>query len=138
MSNGERISLKKLEQAITFFQKRWATLVLWIVPVSLVVILGLSIIYKSDQLDAFNAWISLILGFVATLLSIISTLLSFYNLEKANELNDENRQLMQKVEDKLNDLPDKTAQAVKTTFLNVDKSPQRKEVTEYDFEFEEL
>ncbi|NRQ52932.1 MULTISPECIES: hypothetical protein [Brevibacillus] len=137
MSNNERESLKKLERAISFFQKHWGVLVLWMVPSSLVLILALSIVYKSEQLDAFNAWISLILGFVATLLSIISTFLSFYNLEKANELNDENRQLMQKVEDRLSDLPDRTAQAVRTTFLSVTPS-QRVEVRENTLEFDEL
>jgi uncharacterized membrane protein YcjF (UPF0283 family) len=135
MSSNRRQSIRELEESIKWYQKRWSTVVLWIVPISFVVILAISIIYQSNQLNAINAWISLILGFIATLLSIISTLLSFYNLEKTNELNDENRELMRKVEQKLTELPDKTAKAVKASFSNPIRNV---EVRNKDFDFDEF
>jgi hypothetical protein len=90
--------LSNIEKASNWFQKRWGGATLYVVCTSLIGLFFFSIVYdKSVNLQAVNGWVSLILGFVATLLSIISMILSFYNLEKSNELNQQNSDLIQKM-----------------------------------------
>mgnify|MGYP003316930309 CR=1 FL=1 len=52
-------------------------------------------IFKENiELQTINNWIGIILGLVATIASIISLYLSFYNLEREQEQNRENNKLL--------------------------------------------
>lgn len=65
---------------------------------------------KPLTLDTVNNWVSLILGLVATIFSIISMWLSFYSLEKANEKNEENIHSMNKLKEEILNRVEKTNQ----------------------------
>lgn len=51
-----------------------------------------------------NNWVGIILGLVATMMSIISLFLSFYNLEREREEGKENRELFNQFIKDLNEL----------------------------------
>lgn len=75
-----------MREIINTLKKHWWILVLYLVGTSVIAMFIVSIVFKENlELETINGWISLILGFVATLVSIIGTILSFYNLEQANE-----------------------------------------------------
>lgn len=73
-------------ELIKTMKKHWWIIVSYLIGTSIIAMFLISIIYKTNlQLEIINGWISLILGFVATLVSIIGTILSFYNLDQTNE-----------------------------------------------------
>lgn len=89
--NNIENSMKNMTSKLEWFKNHWAIITTIIITQSLIFLFIVSFVFnKNIELVTMNNWISLILGFVATFLSIISMLLSFYNLEKSNELNLEN------------------------------------------------
>jgi K+ transporter len=127
MSNiTESSTYRALEKRINDVKSIWWQIVLNLIWVSLVALFISSFIFHQEiQLVTINGWVSLILGLVATFLSIISTFLSFYNLEKTNESNKENteimKQLQKSIEDKIYELPARTAEAVSKSQLSQNK-----------------
>lgn len=135
-SGRERSTLKKIHDFLYAFNKFWFYLVGSLILLSIFVLFIVSFIFsKNIMLETMNAWVSLILGIVATLLSIISMLVSFYNLERTNEINEENIRIMgkltesiaqtqqkneetikllNKIEDKFDNLPEQVRNALKS------------------------
>lgn len=96
-----RKELNKLDSAIEIFKKYWLIIVTGLVIITLAAMFIISFIYSEDKeitLNLINSWVSLILGIVATLLSIISMFLSFYNLERANEMNENSLESMKELQ----------------------------------------
>lgn len=87
--------LKLIDGILGYLNKIWFQLVISLSILSIFALFICSFIYdKNITLSVMNSWVGLILGIVATLLSIISTLMSFYNLEKTNESNEKNASIM--------------------------------------------
>ncbi|MCA0987259.1 hypothetical protein [Guptibacillus algicola] len=95
MGEKKRVTLENMLKGLVVFQKIWLTFIISLIVISLFVLFLLSFIFQKDiTLTIMNGWVSLILGLVATTLSIISTIVSFYNLERTNEINEENIKTM--------------------------------------------
>jgi sensor histidine kinase YesM len=118
MSNKKIVD--DLEESVKWFNKQWPVVTINSIWLSLVGLFLTSFLFKENiELQTMNNWISLVLGLIATLLSIISLILSFYNLEKGNELNEKNikvlRELQGSIEkklEKIESLQNKTNDAV--------------------------
>lgn len=97
--------LKKVEKTILFFKKYWAKWIFFLIGLSITLLFSFSLIFDKDiQLQIINNWIGIILGLVATIASIISLFLSFYNLEQERDEARENRQLMNDLKNTLIEL----------------------------------
>lgn len=72
--------------------KDWIFIILFIyLVVSVTVLFYINLALNQPlTLDTLNNWVSLILGLVATIFSVLSMWISFYSLEKSNEQNKEN------------------------------------------------
>jgi len=95
VDNPEK-AVHKVERVVYFFKRTWATWIFSIIGASVVLLFSFSLIFdKKIELQIINNWIGIILGLVATIASIISLFLSFYNLELEREESKENRSLME-------------------------------------------
>lgn len=107
-SYSEFSALEKTEMFIELFKSKWATWTIGICGWSILFIFGAGIIAeltKSGDFDIFrelSSWVGFILGIVATLFSIISMFLSFYNLEKEREAKEENEKIMNEMTKNIN------------------------------------
>lgn len=87
----------------------------WYIPIYAIILISITglfiasfVLEKNIEVQTMNNWVSMILGIVATMLSIISLYLSFYNLEKEHELNKENTQILNNLEAKITEIPERT------------------------------
>ncbi|EGW39178.1 hypothetical protein [Desulfosporosinus sp. OT] len=79
--------LMDMEKLINIFRKKWWIFIAKVSWISLVCLFIASFIYKQEiVLQTMNSWISLILGLIAVVLSVIAMVLSFYNTERTNEI----------------------------------------------------
>lgn len=104
MSRGNE-SLAKIEKCVSFFRKYWGLITAFSICVSIIALFTCSLIFdKKIELQIMNNWVGIILGLVATIMSIISLFLSFYNLEREREEGRENRELFFNFKTILDDL----------------------------------
>lgn len=106
---------KKTEVTIEFFKLKWGKWTIRTVIFGLGVIFIVSIVkaifdpeISTEELKLFNAlqiWVSFILGIIASLFSIISMYLSFYNLEQQ-------QQSEKRTADSFNDLKEKIVSSI--------------------------
>ena len=104
MNNRNESKKAMLEQAILFF-KSWSAPIL-----ALVILAGILAIFvaglingHSPSIDILNQFVSIILGVVATIMSIVSLLMSFYGLEKTEESELRQRSILQQILDEQRD-----------------------------------
>lgn len=104
MNNRNESKKAKLEKAILFF-KSWSASIL-----ALVILFGILAIFvaglindHSPSIDILNQFVSIILGVVATIMSIVSLLMSFYGLEKTEESELRQRNILQQILDEQRD-----------------------------------
>lgn len=99
-----RLSLDGLNNALNKVKRIWFQTVSILVISSISLLFIISFIYSEDKsltLETMNSWVSLILGIVATFMSVISMWMSFYNLERTNEINEINTEQMKELKDTL-------------------------------------
>lgn len=73
----------KTAKYVLLMKKYWGPLVVYILATSIIMIFITNLVFKRNiTLEDMNTWVSLILGFVALIVGIISLLLSFYNLDQ--------------------------------------------------------
>ena len=104
MNNRNESKKAMLEQAILFF-KSWSAPIL-----ALVILAGILAIFvaglingHSPSIDILNQFVSIILGVVATIMSIVSLLMSCYGLEKTEESELRQRSILQQILDEQRD-----------------------------------
>ena len=91
---------KYINDVINFWKKTWGSLVAFIILVSIIALFIASFVLdKCITLSVMNEWVSLILGMVATIMSVISLFLSFYNVEQSNEVQKETVKIMTDVKE---------------------------------------
>lgn len=91
---------KYINDVINFWKKTWGSLVAFIILVSIIALFIASFVLdKCITLSVMNEWVSLILGMVATIMSVISLFLSFYNVEQSNEVQTETVKIMTDVKE---------------------------------------
>lgn len=94
-NNNENIQLEQQKSVLDSIKKWWMPGIITYVLLTLTILFGLNIYMKENTtLEEVNGWISLILGIVATLLSVTSMWISFYSLERTNEINLRNNDAM--------------------------------------------
>ena len=90
----ENKSLTRIEKCIAFFKKYWGIVTSFVISTSIVALFTCSLVFdRKIELQIMNNWVGIILGMIATIMSIISLFLSFYNLEREREEGKENREL---------------------------------------------
>ena len=128
----ENQKLKDLEVEVKWWEKSWSKFIFITVYITLVALFISNILTnKPVVLDEWNQWISFILGLVATLISIISVNLSFYSIEKTNQINQENLKtingIKNSIEDKINKIPEKTLDELKKYDKRLTNTPYNKQ-----------
>jgi len=99
--------LSRLEKIVTLIKLVWGLILSVIISLGIIVLFYFSLKYdKNITLVNMNNWVGIILGFVATFMSIISMFLSFYNLEKTNDINRKNTQLISDLSNNLSENKD--------------------------------
>lgn len=104
---SELSAFEKTELCIEVFKTKWGKWTLRITSwsIAIVFVLGtyaeVTAVGKFDIFKILSNWVGFVLGIIATLFSIISMFLSFYNLEKEREAKKENEQLLKEVTDKI-------------------------------------
>lgn len=108
--------------SLEWFRKHWGIIVSFVVAISIIALFIASFVTTQKiEIDIMNNWVGIILGFVATFMSIISMYLSFYNLEKSNEINKDNMILMIGLKDNM--------------FKNYELMEQSKEIFNHNKEY---
>jgi len=93
-----------IEKTVFWFRNNWSKLSAYIISTGIIVLFGSSLIMKDAiEIQTMNSWVGIILGLVATFMSIIGMYLSFYNLDKSNKLNIDNMILLNRMERRYND-----------------------------------
>lgn len=123
---SELSSLEKCELIVEILNKSWLKFTIKTIQKSLLILFILGIVAgflekPFDVLENLNTWVGFILGIIATFFSIISMFLSFYNLEKAKESEDEIKktlgeikEIIRKTENNLNSNLEKISSEIKT------------------------
>lgn len=92
---SENTQLEEHKSILDSIKKWWLPGVIIYILLTLTILFVTNIIVKENtSLEQVNGWVSLILGIVATLLSVTSMWISFYSLERTNEINLENTKAM--------------------------------------------
>ena len=106
-----RAEKKKLdiEDTIRFYKRMWGTFVIYVIATSIIGLFIASFVMKEEiTLSKMNEWVSLVLGLVALIIGIISLFLSFYNVDQAYKMQEDNlkkmTELQKTVENKINSL----------------------------------
>lgn len=98
-------SLEKCELLVEWVNQNWMKHTILIIGKTLIGVFFIGIISetffkgKFDMLSNLNTWVGFILGLVATIFSVISMFLSFYNLEKAKESEEEIKKTLIEIKD---------------------------------------
>ena len=75
-----------LDDLISRFRDFWGEFIIYVLATSIVGIFVVSLVKKGNvTLENINNWVSIILGFIALVVSVISLWLSFYNVDQANQ-----------------------------------------------------
>lgn len=97
--------LEKCELLVEWIQRNWMKQTILVIKNTLIIMFMIGIIAETffgktfNILSNLNTWVGFILGLVATIFSIISMFLSFYNLEKAKESEDTIKKTLKTIED---------------------------------------
>ena len=83
--NGEVDKPKsKFDLLIEKIRQFWWKYILYIIGTSIMLLFILSFIFdKSISINTMNSWLGIVLGLVATIIGVISMILSFYNLDQS-------------------------------------------------------
>lgn len=107
-----------------FWKHFWWKLVIWILCSSIILLFIFS--YRLDKvltLSVMNEWVSLIVGMAALILGIISLILSFYNLDQANETQKETIKIMDDVKFEIIGQLDDIITNIKVIDTKIDNKP---------------
>lgn len=92
--------LEKLNSLIEKAKAYSVVLIIGVVVVGILLVFAASIISKEiPGLSEMNQFVSIVLGVVATIVSIVSMLISFYGLEKTEESERRQNQVLQRIID---------------------------------------
>jgi hypothetical protein len=84
------ISREKLSSRIDFFKKFWGPFVVYVIATSIILLFIASFtLDKVITLTTMNEWVSMVLGMVALIIGVISLYLSFFNVDQANQSQNE-------------------------------------------------
>ncbi|MGL5901599.1 MAG: hypothetical protein ACRCZO_02850 [Cetobacterium sp.] len=95
--------LEKFELFVEWIKYKWLTYSIIFIFFSLIILFYLGIYVEVtkkgdfDILKNLNTWVGFILGLIATIFSIISMFLSFYNIEKAKESEEKQQNISVKI-----------------------------------------
>lgn len=110
---------KYINDVINFWKKTWGSLVAFIILVSIIALFIASFVLdKCITLSVMNEWVSLILGMVATIMSVISLFLSFYNVEQSNEVQKETVKIMTDVKEDMAERINNIERKIDSGFAN--------------------
>ena len=77
---------ENVDEKIEWFRNWWLEFIIYVLATSIVGLFIVSLVKKENiTLADANNWVSIILGFVALVVGIISLYLSFYNVDQANK-----------------------------------------------------
>lgn len=83
-------SRKKLSSRIDFFKMFWGPFVAYVVATSIILLFIASFaLNEVITLTIMNEWVSMILGMIALIIGVISLYLSFFNVDQANQSQNE-------------------------------------------------
>lgn len=89
-----------MSNVINFWKKYWGIFVgLTIFGSIIALFIASFVLDKSITLSVMNEWVSLVVGMVALVLGVISLFLSFYNVDKSNEVQKETVKIMTDVKE---------------------------------------
>lgn len=116
----------QLGDIVEKFRRLWGGFVLYVVATSIIgLFLGSIFFEKVIGLNEINSWVSVILGLIALVISVISLFLSFYNVDQSNAIQKETIEIMNAVKNdiknELNDVRDR----MNTGFSEVNKNIYR-------------
>ena len=107
--------LEKIENALNIARKWFLPLSIVLIVVSVTGMYFASLCIESIAVSDMNNFVSIILGIVALTTSIISTVLSFYNLEKSQVLNQQQQDSLKTMTEIQNKILEKLNQVDETT-----------------------
>lgn len=85
-NSTDKPQLDRFRKILEYAKSLSVTLVSTIIFIAILIVFGCSISAKSfPGLEEMNQFVSIVLGIVATIVSIISMLISFYGIEKTEE-----------------------------------------------------
>ena len=130
MDNRSPKGLAKLIRAVRRHFWSWF---IYIVSTSLIAIVVCSLIFdKNIELNTINNWVGVVLGLVALVATVFSLGLSFYNYDKQNELDKQNRELMQQVLNETKKTNDQLAKYSNSPSSVIQTESQKKETSHQD------
>lgn len=81
---------KSFLQELIFFKKFWGPFVVYVIATSIILLFIASFtLDKVITLTTMNEWVSMVLGMVALIIGVISLYLSFFNVDQANQSQNE-------------------------------------------------
>lgn len=92
--------LEKLDDLIEKAKTYAVILIIGVIVIGILIVFAASIITKEiPGLSEMNQFVSIVLGVVATIVSIVSMLISFYGLEKTEESERRQNEVLQRIID---------------------------------------
>lgn len=126
-------SPKGLAKLIRTVRRHFWGWFIYIVSTSLIAIVVCSLIFdKNIELNTINNWVGVVLGLVALVATVFSLGLSFYNYDKQNELDKQNRELMQQVLSETKKTNDQLAKYSNSPSSVIQTESQKKETSHQD------
>ena len=99
-----------IEELIEKFRRFWGEFIIYILATSIIGLFIANLISKDNiTLSDMNNWVSIILGFAAFMVGIISLWLSFYNIDKMLEAQTKSEKNMSDIKEDIN----KTIKSIK-------------------------
>ena len=122
--NGEVDKPKsKFDLLIEKIRQFWWKYILYIIGTSIMLLFILSFIFdKSISINTMNSWVGIVLGLVATIIGVISMILSFYNLknEMIKKIDKSFKETQDIVKENTTDKNDLTTSKVDGSFKKTD------------------
>ena len=101
-NSEEKYNKSKSEQFISFLKRFWGPLIIYIFATSIVLLFIAAFIFeKNIALSEMNNWIGIMLGFSSWIVGIISLYLSFYNVDKMIDAQNDNLEKMRETKDQI-------------------------------------
>lgn len=106
-----------LSKTVRYLKSYWWKITLFIVSTGVISLFVVSFAYHEEiTLDVMNSWVGIILGLVATIIGVISMILSFYNLDQSVKTQKETLNKIESIKKEIIDNVEKSSKETREAY----------------------
>ena len=103
-TENDKYSKTKADRFVLFLKRLWGPLIIYVFATSIVLLFIVTFMFeKNIALSEINNWVGIMLGFSSWIVGLISLYLSFYNVDKMIDAQNDNLEKMRETKEQIQD-----------------------------------